>query len=50
VNLPDIIREIRANKVRWAGYIACMGKVRSGYKIIFGKLQKQASVWRTTGI
>jgi hypothetical protein len=34
---PDIIRVIKSRRMRWAGHIACMGKMRNAYNILVGK-------------
>jgi hypothetical protein len=34
---PDIIRQIKSRRMRWAGYVACMGKERKLYKVLVGK-------------
>jgi hypothetical protein len=35
-------------KVRWAGHVACLGELRSTYKVLFGKLERNPLVrpWR----
>jgi hypothetical protein len=33
---PDIIRQIKARRMRWAGYVACMGEERKVYKVLVG--------------
>jgi hypothetical protein len=34
---PSIVRVIKARRMRWAGYVACMGEVRGAYKILVGR-------------
>jgi hypothetical protein len=34
---PDIIRQVKLRRVRWAGYVACMGEERKVYKVLVGK-------------
>jgi hypothetical protein len=34
---PDIIRQIKSRKMRWAGHVARMGKERKLYKVSVGK-------------
>ena len=34
---PNVIREIKSRKMRWAGYVACMGDRRGAYKDLVGK-------------
>jgi hypothetical protein len=33
---PDIIRQIKSRRMRWAEYVACMGEERV-YKVLVGK-------------
>jgi hypothetical protein len=34
---PDIIRQIKLKRMRWAGHVACMGEGRKVYKVLVGK-------------
>jgi hypothetical protein len=34
---PDIIRQIRSRRMRWAGHVACMGEGRNVYRVLVGK-------------
>jgi hypothetical protein len=34
---PDIIRQIKSRRMRWAGHVARMGKERNVYRILMGK-------------
>jgi hypothetical protein len=34
---PDIIRQVKSRRMRWAGYVARMGKERKVYKVLVGK-------------
>jgi hypothetical protein len=34
---PNIIRMIKSGRMRWAGYVARMGKTRNVYRILVGK-------------
>jgi hypothetical protein len=36
---PNIIRAIKAKRIRWTGHVARMGEMRSVYKILVGKLK-----------
>jgi hypothetical protein len=38
---PNIIREIKSGRVRWAGYVACIREMRNAYKILVGKLEEK---------
>jgi hypothetical protein len=37
VLFPDIIRQIKSRRMRWAGHVACMGEERKVYKVFMGK-------------
>jgi hypothetical protein len=34
---PDIIRQVKSGRMRWAGHVARMGEKRKGYKVLVGK-------------
>jgi hypothetical protein len=34
---PDIIRQIKSRRMRWAGYVACMGEGTNMYRVLVGK-------------
>jgi hypothetical protein len=34
---PDIIRQIKSRRMRWAGHVARMGEERELYKVLVGK-------------
>jgi hypothetical protein len=34
---PDIIRQIKSRRMRWAGNVACMGEGRNVYRVLMGK-------------
>jgi hypothetical protein len=34
---PDIIRQIKSRRMRWAGHVARMGEGRNVYRILVGK-------------
>jgi hypothetical protein len=34
---PDIIRQVKSRRTRWAGHVACMGEERKVYKVLVGK-------------
>jgi hypothetical protein len=36
---PDIIRQIKSMRMRWAGHVARMGEVRKVYRVLVGKLE-----------
>jgi hypothetical protein len=34
---PDIIRQVKSRRMRWAGHVARMGEGRKAYKVLVGK-------------
>jgi hypothetical protein len=38
---PDIIRQIRSRRMRWAGHGARMGEERKMYRVLVGKLEEK---------
>jgi hypothetical protein len=34
---PDIIRQVKSRRIRWAGHVAHMGEERKMYKVLAGK-------------
>jgi hypothetical protein len=34
---PNIIRQIKSRRMRWAGHVACMGAERNVYRVLMGK-------------
>jgi hypothetical protein len=34
---PDIIRQVKSRRLRWAGYVTRMGEDRKVYKVLVGK-------------
>jgi hypothetical protein len=34
---PDIIRQIKSRRMRWAGHVARMGEGRKVYRVLVGK-------------
>jgi hypothetical protein len=34
---PDIIKQVRSRRMRWAGHVAHMGEERKVYKVLVGK-------------
>ncbi|KAJ4444148.1 hypothetical protein ANN_05937 [Periplaneta americana] len=34
---PDIIRNIKSRRLRWAGHVACMGESRNAYTVLVGR-------------
>jgi hypothetical protein len=44
---PDIIRQIKSSRMRWAGHVARMGEGRNVYRILVGKERSQ---WKNRGV
>jgi hypothetical protein len=36
-SLPDIIRQIKSRRMRWAGHVARIGEGRNMYRVLVGK-------------
>ena len=36
-SLPNIVREVKSRRMRWAGHVALMGKGRGVYRVLVGK-------------
>jgi hypothetical protein len=34
---PDIIRQVKSGRIKWAGHVARMGEERKVYKVLVGK-------------
>jgi hypothetical protein len=34
---PNIIRQVKSRKIRWAGHVACMGEERKVHRVLVGK-------------
>jgi hypothetical protein len=43
---PDIIRQIKSRRMRWAGHVARMGEVRNVYRVLVGKPEGKESLGR----
>jgi hypothetical protein len=43
---PDIIRQIKSRRMRWAGRVARMGDERKLYKVLVGKPEGQRPLGR----
>jgi hypothetical protein len=42
----NIIRVIKSTKMRWAGYVVCMGESRGVYRVLVGKSERQRLLGR----
>jgi hypothetical protein len=38
---PDIIRQIKSRRMRWAGHVARMGEGRNVYRVLVGKPEEK---------
>ncbi|KAJ4445601.1 hypothetical protein ANN_12283 [Periplaneta americana] len=43
---PDIIRNIRSRRLRWAGHVARMGESRNAYRVLVGRPEGKRSLGR----
>jgi hypothetical protein len=43
---PDIIRQIKSRRMRWAGHVARMGEDRKMYKVLVGNSEGKRSLRR----
>jgi hypothetical protein len=44
---PDIIRQIKSRRMRWAEHVARMGEGRNVYRVLVGKPQGKKTTWKT---
>jgi hypothetical protein len=45
---PDIIRQVKLRRMRWAGHVARMGEERNVYKVLVGKPEGRRPLGRPT--
>jgi hypothetical protein len=43
---PDIIRQVKSRRMRWAGHVARMGEERKVYKVLVGKREGKRTLGR----
>jgi hypothetical protein len=43
---PDIIRQIKSRRMRWAGHVASMGEGRKVYRVLVGKPKEKRPLGR----
>jgi hypothetical protein len=43
---PDIIRQVKSKRMRWAGHVARMGEERKLYKVLVGKSEGKRPLGR----
>jgi hypothetical protein len=46
---PDIIRQIKSRRMKWAGHVARMGKEREVYNVLLGKPEGKKRLGRIEG-
>jgi hypothetical protein len=46
---PDIIRQVKSRRMRWAGHVARMGEERKVYKVLVGKPKASVGRWGQNG-
>jgi hypothetical protein len=44
---PNIIRQIKSRRMRWAGHVARMGEGRNMYRVLVGKAGRKETTWKT---
>jgi hypothetical protein len=44
------IRLIKDGRMRWAGYVARMGKKRDAYRVLVGKSKGKKATWKTRAL
>jgi hypothetical protein len=45
-SFPDIIRQVKSRRMRWAGHVARMGEERKLYKVLVGKSEEKRPLGR----
>ncbi|KAJ4451145.1 hypothetical protein ANN_02587 [Periplaneta americana] len=43
---PDIIRNIKSRRLRWAGHVACMSESRNAYRVLVGRPEEKRPLGR----
>ena len=43
---PNIIRNHKSRRLRWAGHAACMGQFRNAYRVLVGKPESKRPIGR----
>ncbi|KAJ4437004.1 hypothetical protein ANN_17136 [Periplaneta americana] len=43
---PDIIRDIKSRRLRWAGHLTCMGESRNAYRVLIWRPEEKRSLGR----
>jgi hypothetical protein len=45
-SFPNIIRQIKSRRMRWAGHVARMGEERNVYRVLMGKERRKETTWK----
>jgi hypothetical protein len=43
---PNIVRVIKSRRMRWVGYVACMGEGRGAYRVLVGRPESKRPLGR----
>jgi hypothetical protein len=43
---PDIIRQMKSRRMKWAGHVARMGEGRNVYRVLMGKSERKTTLER----
>ena len=46
-SLPNIIRNLKSRRLRWAEHVACMEESRNAYRVSVGKPEGKRPLWRS---
>jgi hypothetical protein len=44
---PDVIRQIKLRRMRWAGHVARTGEGRNVYRVFGGEARRERTNWKT---
>jgi hypothetical protein len=44
---PDIVRQIKSRRMKWAVHVARMGEGRNVYRVLVGKPEGEKTTWKT---
>jgi hypothetical protein len=43
---PDIIRQVKSRRMRWAGHVESMGEGGNVYRVLVGKPEGKTTIWK----
>jgi hypothetical protein len=43
---PDIVRQIKSRRMRWAGHVALVGKEKKNMYVFGGKARRKEITWK----